>query len=494
MRYLAIDLGASSGRIVEASFDGEKLNFKEIHRFPNDPVSVGGSFHWDILRLLFEIRTGLRKAALSSPGAEFSVGIDTWGVDYGWLDKSGRLLSNPYHYRDTRTRGTLQALDRLFPDGGVYERTGIQQLELNTLNQLLAERQQDSPVMACADKLLFIPDLLNYFLTGVKACEYTIASTGSLLNARTGKPDTDILDAIGLSADRFADPVLPGTPLADLSPDLQDEFGSTRFHFQAVASHDTASAVFSVPFETTSKGKVYLSSGTWSLMGCELDAPLMTKETLKANFTNEGGVCGTIRFLKNIMGLWLLQESRRQWQREGSDYSFSDLDAQALSCPPLRSLIDPDDPRFSTPGNMPRRIRDFCTETGQPVPETVGQTVRCILDSLSLKYRETVRSLEGLTGEPVGRIHVVGGGIQNRLLCRATADACERPVTAGPVEATACGNILSQMLARKEVSTLFQARDIVRASFGFETYDPDPAVAVAFSEAYERFRDLKTKS
>lgn len=492
MRYLAIDLGASSGRIVEATFDGTKLNFTELHRFSNDPVYIGKSFHWDILRLLFEIRAGLRKASLHSSEKEFSVGIDTWGVDYGWLDKSGNLLGNPYHYRDTRTKGTLDVLDRLFPGGGVYKRTGIQQLELNTLNQLLAEKLQGSPLPASADKLLFIPDLLNFFLTGVKACEYTIASTGSLLNARTGKPDPDILRAIGLDADRFADPVQPGTYLADLSPDLQDEFGSTRFHFQAVASHDTASAVLSVPFDTNSREKAYLSSGTWSLMGCELDAPLMNEDTLRANFTNEGGVFGTIRFLKNIMGLWLLQESRRQWQREGSDYSFPDLDAMAKSCRPLRSLVDPDDARFALPGNMPERIREYCQETGQPIPETVGETVRCILDSLALKYKDTICTLERLTGHPVRSLHIVGGGIQNKLLCRATATVCERPVVAGPVEATACGNILSQLLATGEISSLSQARDVVRASFDVDNYEPDPALSGICSEAFGRFQNLKT--
>ena len=480
---LAIDLGASSGRGIVGSFDGEKLTLKENHRFSNDPVIVNGRMHWDILRIFHEIKQSITKTVLEEDNIR-SIGIDTWGVDYALLDKNGRMLSNPVHYRDTRTDGIVDYVGRFFTQGELYNSTGIQCMNFNTIFQLAADLRDDKDMVERADRMLNIPDLLNYFLTGNMANEYTILSTGALLNAAERKFAYDLIDRAGIPRRLFGDIVQPGTKIGKLLPQVQEETGKTDAEVMTVASHDTASAVIAVP--TQEDDFIFISSGTWSLMGTELKQPMINAESAKYDFTNEGGANGTIRFLKNIMGLWLIQESRRQWRREGKEYSFAQLEAFARECKPLQCFINPDDPSFATPGNLPERIREFCRRTGQYVPETVGEIVRCIYESLALKYRYTAESIIKLTGLDAKVIYVVGGGTKDGFLSQMTADACGMPVSAGPEEATAIGNLLMQMMAAGEAKDLKHARRIVAASFDCKHYQPT-ADRSQWDEAYQKF-------
>ena len=462
LKMLAIDLGASSGRGIVGSFDGEKITLRENHRFSNDPVFVNGRFTWDILRIFFEIKNSITKTVIDGDDVS-SMGIDTWGVDYGLLDRNGRLMANPTHYRDTRTVGISDYVSRFVSAEEIYKVTGIQAIDFNTLNQLAAEGRDDPDMLARAEQMLFIPDLLNYFLTGKRATEYTIASTGMLLDAAKRDFAFELTDKLGIRRSLFAPIVQPGTDLGELLPQISGEVGKNRIHVRTVASHDTASAVIAVPAQ--GEDFIYISSGTWSLMGMELPQPLINDATRAANFTNEGGALGTIRFLKNIMGLWIIQESRRQWKREGKDYSFAQMEAWAKEATPFRSLINPDDASFNTPGNMPEKIRDFCRRTNQPVPETVGEVVRCIYESLALKYRYTVETIQELRGKKATVINVVGGGTKDRFLSQMTADACGLDVTAGPEEATAIGNLMAQAMAAGEIASLSEARQVVANSF-----------------------------
>lgn len=485
--FLAIDLGASSGRGIIGTFDGKSITLRENHRFPNEPVMAGGRFYWDILRILHEIKQSIRQAVLDGDDIT-SIGIDTWGVDYGLLDRHGRLMGNPVHYRDTRTDNITAEFAKYMPLDQLYRITGIQSLDFNTVYQLAAELRDDPERFRAADKLLFIPDLLNYFLTGKMATEYTIASTGALLDAGKRSISTEILDAMGISHELFPPLVQPGQHLGRLSDALLEEVGQTHAEVIHVASHDTASAVMAVPAKD--EDFIYISSGTWSLLGAELSAPMITPASRANNFTNEGGVEGRIRFLKNIMGLWLVQESRRQWKREGKDYSFADLSIMASAAQPHQCLIDPDDKRFSTPGNMPRRIADYCRETGQPVPETEGEIIRCILESLALCYRAAIDKISAMRGKAATALNIVGGGTQDKLLCQFAANACGSPVYAGPIEATAIGNIAMQAIAAGELSSLGEARAVVADSFPLDIYLPDPAVQGMWDDAYARFLRL----
>lgn len=484
--FLGIDLGASSGRGIVGSFDGEKLSLREVHRFPNEPQMLNGRFTWDILRLFAESKNAIRAAG----GGELrSIGIDTWGVDYGLIDSRGRLLANPVHYRDRRTDGVIREFDRVMTREKLYSITGIQLLDFNTVYQLYAERRDGT--VGDAKRMLFIPDLLGYFLTGEQACEYTIASTGALLDAVRRDFSPEILSALGLDRSFFAPLVSPGTPLGGLLPDVAAEVGGCRAGVVSIASHDTASAVLAVPAKKNEKF-IYISSGTWSLLGTELDEPVMNSDTLARNFTNEGGVGGKIRFLKNIMGLWLLQESRRQWRREGrgeDEIGFDALSTAASAAPSCRSLIDPDDPVFSTPGDMPGRIAEYCLATGQYVPATPGETVRVIFDSLALCYRRTINGVASLCNITPTAINIVGGGSKDTLLNRITADICGLPVVAGPFEATAVGNIAVQLMACGEAASADEAREIVRRSFPTEVYYPSSGTS-DFDEAYVRFDRL----
>ena len=481
-KMLAIDLGASSGRGIVGSFNGQKLSLKENHRFSNDPVILNGRMYWDILRIFHEIKQSIAKTVLDGDAIR-SIGIDTWGVDYALLDEGGKMLSNPYHYRDARTEGIVSYVGRFFAPSELYATTGIQTMNFNTVFQLAADLRDDPKMVENAQRMLNVPDLLNYFLTGNMANEYTILSTGALLDAEKRDYAKDIIAKAGIPQRLFGDIVAPGTSMGKLLAQVQSEVGKTDAEVLTVASHDTASAVIAVP--TQEKEFLFISSGTWSLMGTELDAPKINAETEKYNFTNEGGVNNTIRFLKNIMGLWLIQESRRQWKREGKEYSFAELESLAKAAKPFRCFIDPDHPSFVSPGDLPARVREFCQKTGQYVPETVGEIVRCIYESLAMKYRYTAENISKLTGISPRVIHVVGGGTKDGFLSQMTADACGIPVCAGPEEATAIGNLLVQLMAAGEAKNLSDARAIVAASFACKHYMPQNTAA--WDAAYETF-------
>lgn len=485
-KMLAVDLGASSGRGIIGRFDGEHLTLEENHRFPNEPVFSAGSLNWDILRIFHEIKTSIRKCVLSDDRDIASIGIDTWGVDYGLLDKNGKLLANPYHYRDSRTDDILDYAFGIMSKDEIYKITGIQTMNFNTLFQLLADMRDDEARFSAADKMLHIPDLLNYFLTGVKQTEYTIASTGALLDASKRDWSFEIIKRFGIPEGLFTDIVKPCQRVGALLPRIQEDTGNLSARVVTVGSHDTASAVIAVP----AKGEdfVYISSGTWSLMGSEIAEPAITETTAHYDFTNEGGVGGKIRFLKNIMGLWLEQESRRQWIREGKSVTYDELSDMAVVSEPLAYLINPDDPSFSAPGDMPRRIAEFCRSTGQGVPETMGEIVRCIFDSLALKYRFTVEKIDEIKGLRTPFINIVGGGTKEPPLCQFTADACARPVYAGPVEATAIGNLVAQAMASGEIADIPQARHMIRNSFEITMYEPRDTEM--WDAGYERFLKL----
>jgi rhamnulokinase len=479
--YLAVDLGAESGRVVLGRFDGRHVSLEEIHRFPNLPVRLPDGLHWDVLRILHEIKEGLARAVR---GEEIEgVGVDSWGVDFGLLDRDGALVSNPYHHRDTRTEGMVDEALRLASRKEIYGTTGIQFLPINTLYQLLAMR--GSPLLEASETLLLIPDLINYWLTGEKACEYTNATTTQLLELKTGGWSQDLLKKLELPSGLLAPIVTPGTELGSVLPEVAEEIGAGPPIF-AVASHDTASAVVAVPAKADDFA--YISSGTWSLVGVETRSPVVTREAIEANFTNEGGFAGTTRFLKNVMGLWLLQECRRQWAREGHEYSYEEL-ARIAEGAPSGPLVDPDHPAFLTPGDMTARIRRFCEETGQAPPEGPSAVARCVFESLALKYGHAIEQAQNLTGQRVGAVNVVGGGSQNALLCRLTADAARLPVVAGPVEATAMGNIMVQAFAQDRVGSLEEMRAVVRDSFEASTYEPG-GDADEWSELRERFSKL----
>lgn len=483
LKMLAIDLGASSGRGIVGSFNGEKLTLRENHRFSNDPAILNGRMYWDILRIYQEIKQSISKTVLEGDNVT-SIGIDTWGVDYALLDEAGRMLSNPVHYRDTRTEGVQEKVSAVIPAEELYGATGIQTLNFNTVYQLYTDLCEDPEIFKRAKRMLNIPDLLNYFLTGVMANEYTVLSTGGYLDAKKRDFAWEFLDRLGIPRSLFGKIVQPGNVVGSILPQVQGEVGKIDAKVLNVASHDTASAVLAVP--TCEEDFIYISSGTWSLMGTELKDPLINDQSRAMNFANEGGVMNTIRFLKNIMGLWIIQESRRQWKREGQDYSFAQMEAWAKESRPFRSFVDVDDPSFATPGNMPERIRAFCRRTGQPVPETVGEVVRCIYESLALKYRSVVERIQTLMGRKAKVIHVVGGGTKDRFLSQMTADACGIPVAAGPEEATAIGNLMMQAIALGKVANVREARQIISASFEIKQYVPSLDRDL-WDEAYGRY-------
>lgn len=490
--YLAVDLGAESGRVVAGSFSGDRLSLREVHRFANGPVRAAGGLYWDVLRLWEEVRRGLRRAA-GECGRDISgIGVDTWGVDFALLDGDGRLLANPSHYRDRRTAGMMEEAFRLMPRQEIFQHTGIQFMPINTLYQLLSMRLQQAPTLAAAQTLLMMPDLFSFWFSGQKACEFTVATTSQFYDPRPpGGWATPVLDKLGLPAHLLPEVILPATILGPLLPWVAEDTGLHAAPVIATASHDTASAVAAVPVEQFPPGPAggqdyaYLSSGTWSLLGAEVPEPIITAQSLAGNFTNEGGVAGSYRLLKNVTGLWLVQECRRIWAQAGETLTYDELVALAAQAPPFGALVDPDDSSFLEPGDMPARVADFCRRTGQPAPEGKGALVRCLLESLALKYRWVLERLEALLGRRCRVVHIVGGGAQNRLLCQFAADATGRPVVAGPVEATAAGNILVQAMARGHLAGLSQARELVRRSFDLATYAPQSAAA--WDEAYQRF-------
>lgn len=486
---LAFDYGASSGRAILGSFDGERVTLKEIHRFSNDPVMVGESLHWDILRLYHEMKQGILKGYKETDGNIDSIGIDTWGVDFGLLDKNDVLLGNPFHYRDSRTDGMIEEALKTVSRERIYTDTGIAFQKFNTLYQLLEMVKNKSTLLENADTLLFIPDLLTFFLTGNKTCEFTIASTAQMLLAGRGTWAYDLLNELGIPVQILPEIIDPCTKVGTLRQAVQEELGVKDIPVIKVASHDTASAVISAPLENSDDA--YISSGTWSLLGTEREKPVINDKTLKLNYTNEGGINRTVRLLSNIMGLWVYQECRRAWRKQGTEISYDEMDALADAAKPFQSFIDVDYDTFYSPGNMPEKVVDYCKKTGQHVPSDKGSIIRTVMESLAMKYRSTVEGLEEITGSKVPVLHIVGGGCKNTMLSQYTANVLNRPVTAGPVEATAIGNIMSQLIALKEVTDLHQAREIVKRSFPTEEYKPNNVDA--WGEAYLKYKEIVKK-
>jgi rhamnulokinase len=487
--YLAIDLGAESGRVMAGLWNGRTIRLEEVHRFPNGPVHLGDSLRWDVLRLWAEIQNGLACAAKKYGKAIVSVGADTWGVDYVLLDRRNEMLGQPFAYRDARTNGMMEKTFQQVPRSEIFARTGLQFMQFNTLFQLLAARQNTPELLAATDCLLFMPDFIHWALCGSRVAEFTIASTSQCLNPLTRNWATGLLKKLALPARIFPKVVPPGTRLGALRPGVADRTGLRKVNVVAPPSHDTASAVAGVPTANTGQANwAYLSSGTWSLMGVEVQKASLSARTQELNLTNEGGLDGTYRLLKNIMGLWLVQQCKRAFDARGRKYDYSQLAQMAAKAPALRSIVNPDDSRFLNPTDMPKAIQDFCRETRQPVPKSEGELVRCAYESLALKYRQVLGWLEELTGNRIEVIHIVGGGSQSAILNQFTADACQRPVITGPVEATALGNLLVQVRASGELASLPEMREVIRKSSDVATCRPGKAGA--WEAASARFADL----
>lgn len=488
---LAVDLGASSGRVLAGKYNGKQLTLEEIHRFANEPVTVRGTMYWDILRLYQDMKHGIMKAgAMEAANQEelVSIGIDSWAVDFGLLDCNGDLIGNPVHYRDKRTDGIMEKVLKRIPKQDIFHETGVQFLPFNTIYQLVA--LQESGVLNQAETLLLIPDLLTYFLTGEKLTEYTNATTTQLYNPITVNWSGVLLEQLNIPRRVFAPVVQPGTVIGPMRPDVTTGLLGTKLEVMAVASHDTGSAVAAVPAK---KEKfAYLSSGTWSLLGMEVKQPVMTDQALALNFTNEGGIDGTYRLLKNIMGLWLLQEMQKEWQRYGKKLSWEEMTHETRRGTPFVSFIDPDDPMFLPPGDMSGRVRDYCRKSGQLVPDSEANLLRCVTESLALKYRYVLDELEELTGEAIETLHIVGGGVQNELLCQWTANAIQRKVVAGPVEASSYGNILVQLIGLREISDIVEGRELIAQSVATKTYEPENEEQ--WETAFELFKEKVFRS
>ena len=469
--YLAFDLGAESGRAILGRLNSGILRIEEVHRFPNEPVEYAGSLHWDVARLWLEMRralSGLKETRLAG------IGVDSWGVDYALLGEGGELLQNPYHYRDGRTQGVMEEVFQVVPKNEIYRKTGIQFMPINTLYQLCAAKKRTPSILDAAQKLITIPDLFHYWMTGNAVSEFTNATTTQMVDPRTRNWATDLVDKLGLPSRLLAPIVEPGTVVGELRTDLACGSALAGTHVIAPACHDTGSAVAAV---FAREGTAFLSSGTWSLLGTELDAPVITKEALRLNFTNEGGVNGTTRLLKNVMGLWMVRCCREVWAAEGKEYEYSELMELAKREKPLGHLVDPDDQSFLRPANMCEVMDGYCRQTGQPAPANPGAYVRTILESLAMKYRLVVSNLEKLNGPRFEQIRISGGGSKTRMLTQFTADATGRRVLAGPSEATALGNIGVQMLAQSDLTSLQEVRAIIERSFPTEIFDPGDTVS-----------------
>lgn len=483
-KVLAFDFGASSGRAMMGIYDGNTIELSEVHRFSNDPVIMNGTMYWDVLRLLYEIKQGLLKAKHMS---DFdSIGIDTWGVDFGLIDKAGYLLDNPVHYRDKRTEGMLKKSFELIAKEDFYQITGNQFMEINTAFQLLSLASNRPEFLEKADKLLFMPDLFNFMLTGVKSTEYSIASTSQLMDAMEGTWSNKVLHSLGLPTKLFTNIVPSGTKIGELTNEICEELGLKKAAVIAVASHDTQSALVAIPTKETDF--VFLSCGTWSLLGTELPTPLINEKSIACNITNEGGYGRKASFLKNIIGLWLIQESCRQWKREGKEYTFTDLEIAAEHATPFKCFIDPDAPEFIPSGNIPQRIREFCSRTNQQIPTSEAEIVRCINESLALKYRYALDQIKSCTEKEYSTIYMVGGGTQSKLLCQMTANACHCKVTAGPIEATILGNVALQLISSGAIGNLEKAREIIGRSSDITHYQAIDENA--WDNAFERFKKL----
>ena len=486
--FVALDLGAESGRAMLAEFDGHRLRLSEVYRFANRAVQVLDHLHWDVLRLWDEIKTGLAKVAALAGHEVASIGLDTWGVDFGLLNRSGELMGLPYFYRDQRTKGMLEEAFRRVPRREIFEQTGIQFMEVNTLYQLLSMVLRDPKALDGVDTFLMMPDLFNYWLTGERTSEFTIATTSQCYDTRRGDWARPLLERMGIPGEMFLDTVPAGTLLGTTWPSLAEETGLQGVRVVAPACHDTASAVAAVPAE--GEDWAYISSGTWSVVGVEWPQPVINERTLRWNFTNEGGVRSTTRLLRNVAGLWLVQQCRETWRRKGQSHSYAELTQMAAEASPFQAVIDPDYAEFLSPGDMPARIQAYCEAAGQAAPESKGTIIRIILEGLALKYRLQLERLEQVVGRELSPIHIVGGGTQNRLLNQFAADATGRMVLAGPVEATALGNVLMQALALGQIESLQEGRDLVRRSFEVETYEPGTESPEAWDHAYERLLDL----
>jgi rhamnulokinase len=467
-RLLAFDLGAESGRAVLGHVAADRLSLEVVHRFANRPVKTLDTIHWDILGLYSEMLDGLRRAA--ALGSVDAVGIDTWGVDFALLGTNGSLLGNPRHYRDPHTEGIMDEAFKTVSRSEIFRHTGLQFMRFNSLFQLLAMQRDRSPLLDVADRFLMMPDLFNYFFTGERVNELSNATTTQLYDPNRRGWSRDLCKAFRLPERIFGNIVEPGTVVGKLRSSIATETGLAPVPVIAPATHDTGSAVAAVP--ARGQSWAFISSGTWSLMGAELPAPLINEKVQQYNFTNEGGVNGTSRFLKNVMGLWLVQDCRRSWERAGKLFSYDDLARAADSAEPFAGIVDPDHESFILPPDMPAALAAYCRRTAQPVPSEPGSVIRCVVESLALRYRWVLERLEELLGRRLETIHVVGGGSQNALLCQCTADACNRIVLAGPVEATAIGNVMLQAIGLGLLTTVDEGRELVRRSFELRTYTP----------------------
>ncbi len=486
-RVLAFDFGASSGRAILGIFNGEKIELQEVHRFSNDPVKINGTVYWDVQRLFFEIKQGILKA--KEAGGFDSIGIDTWGVDFGLLRKDGTLVENPVHYRDARNDGMVEKATEYMSKERMYDITGIQFMDFNTIFQLLSIKENRPYILEEADKLLFMPDLLNYMLSGVKSTEFSIATTSQMVDLKTNDWSEEILDTFGINKNLLTDIAPTGAVIGQLSDEICEELGVSKADIVSVAAHDTQSAITATPCEFDDFA--FISCGTWSLFGTEVKEPIINEASKKLNVTNEGGYDYTTAFLKNICGLWLIQESRRQWIREGKEYSYAELEKLALECEPFKCFIDPDAPEFAPMGNLPRRVKEYCEKTGQYVPQTVGEIIRCIYESLALKYRYTFDGIKECTGKDYDRIHVMGGGTKDKLLLQMTAQSCNVSVYGGPIEATALGNVAIQLMSTGAIKNIKEARKIIAKGENLKIYEPQDNST--WEKAYEDFKNIINK-
>jgi len=487
-KFLAIDIGASSGRAIIGSLKGGIVTLKEIHRFDNHMTVVHGRYHWDIYRIFDDIKKGLAEAAAQEE-VPLSIGIDTWAVDYGLLDEAGHILGLPYAYRDHRTDTAMEELFRIIPRQEVYNLTGIQFLQFNTIFQLYAAMRDKLPALQISKDLLFIPDLLNFLLSGEKKSEFSFATTSQLFNPMTNAWAAQMFDKIGVPVSLMQEVVAPGTVIGKLTEEMAKETGMPRVDVTAVASHDTGSAIAAIPAEGSDFA--YISSGTWSLMGIESKTPVISPESMQYNFTNEGGVDGTYRVLKNIMGLWLIQECRRIWAQSGEEYSFGALARRAEASGAFKTLVDPDCSSLLNPKNMPAALNELVARAGEPVMEDPGEFARCIFESLAFRYRQTLEELRRISDKEFRKIHIIGGGSHNELLCQFTANATGLPVIAGPAEGTALGNIMVQAMAQGEIASLSEIREVIRRSFEFKEFLPENVAE--WDANYGRFQGVCQK-
>jgi rhamnulokinase len=483
--FLAFDLGASSGRAILGTLEDGKLALTEIHRFKNQMSRIHGSYYWNIYSLFDELKTGLKKCVTEFKIQPDSIGIDTWGVDYSLISDSGQLIGLPFAYRDHRTDNAIEEFSKVLSKKETYMLSGIQFMQFNTLFQLYASKKEKYSRLNIAKSLLFTPDTLNYLFTGVKKNEYTIASTSQLLKPGKAEWETKLFETAGIPENIVEEIVQPGVEIGKILDEIQEETGSTEIPCIAVASHDTASAIASVP--ANGGNWAYLSSGTWSLLGIESPVPIVTEESMTMNFTNEGGVEGTTRFLKNIMGMWLIQECKRIWDEE-KEMEWQEIVDLCTEAEHFKCFINPDNSVFLNPGNMPKAIQEYCAATNQAIPETKGEIARCIYDSLVLKYKFTITQIESLTGKPIEKLHIIGGGANNKMMNQLTADAIGIPVLAGPTEATATGNLMLQAKAVGAVQSLDEMREVIKNSFEIEEYLPSPQLD--WEAAYKRFEAL----